>query len=61
MEKLLNNPALNPFSNPATFTQMKEASGLSMADMIAYASGKKRNTKKEDEERSRRRVEQLDQ
>jgi hypothetical protein len=40
---------------------MKEASGLSMADMIAYASGKKRNTKKEDEERSRRRVEQLDQ
>jgi len=56
----MNNPNLSPMNNPDAFNQMKQASGLGLHELISYASGKKKNTKAEDEKRAERRINALD-
>jgi hypothetical protein len=58
--KLMNNPNLSPIGNPDAFNQMRHASGLSIHELISYASGKKKNTKADDEKRAERRINALD-
>jgi len=56
----MNNPNLSPMANPDAFNQMKQASGLGLHELISYASGKKKNTKADDEKRAERRIHALD-
>ena len=58
-EKLMNNPDLNP--NSDAFFQMKQASGLSLYDMVSYAGKKKPTQKQIDEQKSQSRLKHLEQ
>ena len=58
-EKLMNNPDLNP--NSDAFFQMKEASGLSLYDMVSYAGKKKPTQKQIDNQKSQSRLNKLEQ
>jgi len=58
LQTLLNNPDLNP--NTEAFHQMKQASGLSLYDMVTYAGKKKPSQKQIDDQKSQQRLKQLD-
>ena len=58
-EKLMNHPDLNIHSG--AFFQMKEASGLSLYDMVSYAGKKKPSQKQIDDEKSKARLNKLEQ
>ena len=61
LEHLMNTPSLNPFTNPNTYEQMRNASTLPLASLMAYVGTGKKNTKKDDQERSKQRIEKMEQ
>lgn len=60
LEQLMNNPTLSPFSSPHAYDQMRNASSLPLSAMMSYIGNGKRNTKKEDADRSKQRIEKLE-
>ena len=61
LESLMNNPALSPFNSRQAYDQMRNASALPVASLMAYVGSGKRNTKKDDEIRSKERIDKMEQ
>jgi hypothetical protein len=61
LEHLMNTPNLNPFTNPSTFEQMRNASALPLASLMTYIGTGKKNTKRQDYDRSKERIEKMEQ
>ena len=61
LEHLMNTPSLNPFTSPHTYEQMRNASALPLASLMAYVGSGKKNTKKQDSERSIDSIDKMEQ